>query len=151
MHQETSAIMGEILRVIRAIRSNKNIAIFQGEMKELTMAEIFVLNWLYDHDNATMGELARYAKVKMPTMTDTITRLIKHGYVKRSQDIKDRRKVYASITPSGKKIIEKNRERNMEDIQFFLEKMNDDERKTILNAIAKFREVLESQTGNGKA
>jgi len=151
MHQETAKIMGEILRVIRAIRSNKNIAIFQGEMKDLTMAEIFVLNWLYDHDNATMGELAGYAKVKMPTMTDTITRLIEEGYVKRSQDTKDRRKVFASMTPAGRKIIEKNRERNMADIQFFLDKMKEEERQTILSAVSKFREVLETQTGHKQA
>lgn len=51
----------------------------------------------------SMGELCKIAKVKMPSMTEVVNRLVAEGFVERIRDTDDRRVVKVQLTDSGKK------------------------------------------------
>jgi DNA-binding MarR family transcriptional regulator len=66
----------------------------------LTHAGIIALHLL---DNGTLGqtELAHQARVEVQTMSRTIDRLERQGFVERTQDPADRRRQIISRTPAG--------------------------------------------------
>ena len=52
-----------------------------------------------------MGMLARNMRVRMPTATGIIDRLVRDGFVRRSPCPEDRRQVFVELTPKGKDFI----------------------------------------------
>lgn len=52
-----------------------------------------------------LSDLAEQQAVSPPTMSNTITTLVKHGWVQRHQDDEDRRKVWLSLTPAGEQVL----------------------------------------------
>ena len=148
MAEYIEEIFTDIIDIVRRIRSNKKFKIFQGELRRLTMAQIHVLNYVYDNEKGTMGELSSYAKVKMPTMTDTVNRLVKSGYVKRSHSEKDRRNVVITITAKGKDLIVSHRKTNMMYLANFLESLSDAEKNFVKNFLQKIKQNIEKEVEN---
>ncbi len=62
---------------------------------------------------ATPGELAKQLSMSPAAMTNRLDALQKHGYVDRSHDPDDRRKVVATLTKAGRAVWE----RGIDDIQ----------------------------------
>ena len=67
----------------------------------LTLSEMRTLEGIGLDRRRTMGELAGIMNVTVGTMTVTIDRLVKKGFVRRSRSESDRRVVWISITRSG--------------------------------------------------
>lgn len=63
------------------------------------------MQWVKEEGTLTIGELSNKISLAFSTTTDLIDRLEKKGFVKRVQDIKDRRVVRIHILDKGKKII----------------------------------------------
>jgi DNA-binding MarR family transcriptional regulator len=82
----------------KMLKTSKSKGFMGMGMKELTMAQLETMAYLYEHKNVKMSELANHAGVKMSTMTDMIDRLNKIGLVERKHDEKDRRSITVSIT-----------------------------------------------------
>jgi DNA-binding MarR family transcriptional regulator len=56
---------------------------------------------------ATPGELARQLGMSAAALTNRIDALVRRGYVERTQDRDDRRKVVATLTPAGRELWER--------------------------------------------
>ena len=52
-----------------------------------------------------LSDLAEQQAVSAPTMSNTISTLVKHGWVQRHQDDEDRRKIWLSLTPAGERVL----------------------------------------------
>lgn len=82
----------------KLLKSTRHKGFLGMGMKDLTVAQLETMTYLYEHKNAKMSELANHAGVKMSTMTNMIDRLNKIGLVERKHDEKDRRSITVSIT-----------------------------------------------------
>jgi len=71
------------------------------EMKTLTIA--------HEQKNPSMKDIADELGISSPATTAIVDRLIENKDVIRSEDKDDRRVIRISLTPSGKKTFEKNR------------------------------------------
>src|SRR5258708_100600 len=56
---------------------------------------------------STLNELAQKLGVKPPSLTDPVDALVKKGYVRRTEDRVDRRKIHLTVTNKGQLIIKK--------------------------------------------
>jgi DNA-binding MarR family transcriptional regulator len=56
---------------------------------------------------ATPGELARQLGMSAAALTNRIDALVRRGYVERTHDRDDRRKVVATLTPAGRELWER--------------------------------------------
>lgn len=54
---------------------------------------------------AKVSEVARRIKLSVPSISRTLNHLEKKGYVKRYQDVRDRRNTYVSVTDAGRDIL----------------------------------------------
>lgn len=80
---------------------------FHAELERLGIAPQMwrVLALLSGCEGRTIGDIAKRALAKQPTMTKLIGRLEKLGYVSRTPGIKDRRQVVVTITPAGEELV----------------------------------------------
>lgn len=140
--KEAAEIFGNIVDIVRAVRSNKKIEIFRGGMEKLNFAQITALYFLYDSAGMTMGELATNARVQMPTMTDIMTKLVSSGYAARKQSAADRRKVIMTITDKGKKLVDYNRGIGIDYIEKYMSRLNHVEKKIVNVFVKRTKEIL---------
>jgi DNA-binding MarR family transcriptional regulator len=106
----------------------------------ITQTQFMLLVAIQASGPVAMNELASSMKIKMPTATGLINRLSASGYVRRSSDAKDRRKVRVEITPAGMRFFEKFRRvmrRRWEEVLTVLEPA---ELKTFHRLVSKLRD-----------
>lgn len=73
-------------------------------LKNLTMTEVHIIEAIKKVDNPSMGEVAAKLMVTIGTLSISVNRLVKKGYVKSSRSEKDRRVVLLSLTEKGEEV-----------------------------------------------
>jgi DNA-binding MarR family transcriptional regulator len=76
--------------------------------RKLTQHQASILDHLDSSHPLTISELARHLDVTQSTMSIQVTRLERAGYVHRSHDDNDRRRIRASLTAAGLRVQEQN-------------------------------------------
>jgi DNA-binding MarR family transcriptional regulator len=74
---------------------------------ELTLAQLRVLFRLRNSGPMPSSQLAVGLGVTLPTITSVIDRLVGKGFVDRSDDASDRRRVIVGVTAAGREIVER--------------------------------------------
>lgn len=99
----------QILESLKCIggfaKGKKTQSFFGTDVKELTLSQLDLMAYLYEHKKEKMSALAKYAGVKMPSMTETVNKLVALGVVKREHDEKDRRTVWVYVTKDVEKMV----------------------------------------------
>jgi DNA-binding MarR family transcriptional regulator len=101
----------------------------------LTIQQIKVLFLLYASDSSSMGQLASQLRVKLPTVTGIIDRLVEQGIVKRSEHPQDRRLVIIELTDTGYELADRLNEAAQMHMSRFLERLTLEELNTMSRAI----------------
>lgn len=94
---------------------------------QITSPQFIALQWIKEEGTITIGELSNKIGLAFSTTTDLIDRLVKKGFVKRVQDIQDRRVVRIHILDKGTTIINEVIKKRQEYLGFVLEKFTTDE------------------------
>src|ERR1035437_3441065 len=124
---------------------------FKGSMSDsfrhshLTMLQCEAMSCIKKHKEAHMGDIASHFATTMPTATALIDKLIDTKYVKRENDVKDRRIVRISLTKSGEKLLSeatKQKTSKMDKLLSYLSKQDKLELLRILNILAEKSENL---------
>ncbi|MBI5873325.1 MAG: MarR family transcriptional regulator [Candidatus Omnitrophica bacterium] len=135
--------LNEIIPVLMKefARRQKN-ELFRGK---ITLAQFFILAYLYHESSSNMTDLARFMDVTTAAITGIVSRLVKAGYVLRQADPKDRRIINVKLAPKGKSVVEKvNEERHHMIIDIF-GRISEDERGNYLNILTHIKDILVSE------
>jgi DNA-binding MarR family transcriptional regulator len=76
-------------------------------VQSYSMTELETIGLLTRHPSLLPTELAAYTRVKTQSMSQILKKLEGQGVIKRTYSKEDKRKVYISLTASGKKLVEK--------------------------------------------
>ena len=135
--------LNEIIPVLMkefALRQKSEL--FNGK---ITLAQFFILAYLYHEGRSNMSDLARVMGVTTAAMTGIVGRLVKAGYVQRQSDSKDRRIINIKLAPRGKGVVEKvNEERHRMIIDIF-GRISENERENYLNILSHIKDILLSE------
>ncbi|MGD0892251.1 MAG: MarR family transcriptional regulator [Terracidiphilus sp.] len=107
----------------------------------LTENQASVLDHLHATRPTTLSKLAEHMGVGRSTMSTTIARLVKGGYVARKVDKSDRRALGLTLTPAGKRIQEQNTVLNPALVRQMLKLMGADEADRALDGIERLAQV----------
>ena len=110
----------------------------------VTQTQFLVLLAVHSYGRCSMGMLARNMRVRMPTATGIVDRLVRDGFVRRSPCPEDRRQVFVELTPKGDSFIRQFQEvvrRRWEDV---LKILGPGELNAFFQVITKLREKLQS-------
>jgi DNA-binding MarR family transcriptional regulator len=111
-------------------------------------ARLSVLSVLVFGGERTMTELAAAEQVRLPTMSSLVRGLEEDGLVRREPDPDDRRAVRVRATARGKRILQRGRERRIDNLVALLSPLRPDELRTLARAA----EILErAVSGRGPA
>jgi MarR family transcriptional regulator, organic hydroperoxide resistance regulator len=102
---------------------------------KLTAHQGSILDHLDEQEALSLQELALHLGVTPSTMSITIDRLQKAGYVKREKDKKDSRKVKLLLTPHGVKIKRSKSVLDPQLVQSVLSRLTEEERTSALRGL----------------
>lgn len=93
----------QYLLLLRKIQDKKGSE-FLASIGKLSLQELNILNIIGDNEPCIMRDVAKQALLSLSSITVIIDKLVKAKLAVRLRNDEDRRIVYASLTPEGRKI-----------------------------------------------
>jgi len=90
----------------------------------------------------SLSELATCQAVALPTMSRTVSALVERGWVTRTEDTQDRRRVQLRMTDAGKIVFDELRVRAQARLAARLTSLSPEERAQVLAGLAILRQVF---------
>lgn len=112
----------------------------------ISAARLSALSVLVFGGPHTLGALADAEQVRPPTMTRLVQALEAEGYIRRAPDPDDRRAVLLEATAKARRLLEKGRQRRIDDMLDLMRQLSRDDVRTLRRAA----ELMESMAGSGK-
>lgn len=113
----------------------------QRAVDAMSDGQFAVLAALTSHGGHTLGELADRERVSAPSMNRTVNCLEEQGYIVRTPDEQDRRKVNISLTAEGRAVVEETTRRRDSWLEGAIASLTDAERDVLARAADIMREV----------
>ncbi len=88
----------------------------------------------------TLSDLAETHSVSSPTMSSTISTLEERGWVQRERSQEDRRIVWVSITPEGKRVLDDIQQHVIKRIAALLEDLSDEDKAHLIEGLTVLRD-----------
>ncbi|CAL4860878.1 MarR family transcriptional regulator [Microbacterium sp. MM2322] len=121
-------------RLARRLRS-------QRAVDTMSDGQFAVLAALNVHGPHTLGELAERERVSAPSMNRTVNCLEELGYLTRTPDENDRRKVVIDLTEPGRDVVVETVRRRDSWLEHAFEELSASQRATLARAAAIMQEV----------
>ncbi|WP_460721839.1 MarR family winged helix-turn-helix transcriptional regulator [Microbacterium aureliae] len=121
---DASALRMAVFRFARRLRAERAV----DGMSDGQFAVLAAIRLNGPH---TLGELAERERVTAPSMNRTVNCLEESGYVSRTPDENDRRKVNIDLTPEGLGVVEETVRRRDAWVEGLLASLTEDERVTL--------------------
>lgn len=121
-------------RLARRLRSERAV-------DTMSDGQFAVLAALSVHGAHTLGELADRERVSPPSMNRTVNCLEEAGYLSRTPDDDDRRKVNIDLTDAGRAVVTETVRRRDSWLETVLSELSDAERRTLADAASIMREA----------
>jgi DNA-binding MarR family transcriptional regulator len=140
---QTHEQFGDALEeLIRAVLKASGRGVPGGET-ELTLSQYFVMDAMAD-DALTVSEVARAARVAVPTATRALRALETRGFVDRQRnDDEDRRLVTVALTPSGRGVLDEKRTWVKSRQREIFDGLSAAERRTVTGALSAIAHNIE--------
>lgn len=102
MMREEDIMAENLVRIFENVLLTEEKSLSQGYFSDLSIAEMHTLTAIGPYEAKTMSNTAAELGITTGTLTVSIDRLVKKGYVIRKRDEKDKRVVRISLTRNGK-------------------------------------------------
>ena len=117
----------------------------KGYFSNLSLAEMHTLDAIGPYEARTMTETAQILGITVGTLTVSVDRLVKKGYVARRRDDEDRRVVRISLTREGKLAARMHGKFHKVLAKHILEPYTEDEQELLLGLVSEVDEYLNTQ------
>lgn len=115
----------------------------QRAVDAMSDGQFTVLATLKAYGPHTLGELAERERITSPSMNRTVNCLEENGYLTRTPDDVDRRKVNIALTDAGREVVEETTRRRDRWLVGALEELSDEDRDLLVRATDVLRKVAE--------
>jgi DNA-binding MarR family transcriptional regulator len=105
------------------------------EDRSLTVNQVFLLKILSVSKRMTMADLAQSLRITPASATSLVERMVKSGWLERSDDPSDRRKVWISIVPSRLEQWEKQEKKHRDSMVKFNSVLSESELKQLASIL----------------
>lgn len=138
----TTELSTSLRYIISAL--HKGLRRQMGSATRYSMTELETVGLLNRHPSLLPSELAALTRVKTQSMSQILKKMEEQKVIQRNPSSEDGRKVYISLTPFGKEMVEKTRYDRDEWLRNAIEQsLTEDEIKLIEEAIPVLRKLSE--------
>jgi len=113
--------------------------------RALSRHQASVLDHLDEIDPTTLNDLARHMGVTPATMSVTIDRLERKGYVSRLRDAADKRRVHLRLTTAGVRVRQASSVLDAARVEALVARLGDDDRDAALKGLELLADAAERQ------
>lgn len=145
MTLEEQELAATLVRIFENVVLAEEKSIQKGYFSDLSIAEMHTLDAIGPYESRTMTETAADLGITTGTLTVSIDRLVKKGYVNRKRDEKDRRVVRISLTRNGKLAARLHGKFHAVLARHILEPYSEEEKEMILRMVREVDGYMESQ------
>ena len=138
----------DALAVARTIQPslNKLMLLFQRttEGSSLTTSQVSIMNQLRMRGPSRVSTIAQAELIRMPTASNALYQLERHGFVERRRDEQDRRGVLVALTDLGEselEVVSKQRAEALAEILQWLDPNEMDEARDLTRIISRLADV----------
>lgn len=118
---------------------NNILAIEENNLRkanvEISMTEVHILEAIVKSESNMMSAVAKYLMVTQGTLTVSVSKLEKKGYVERIKDDEDRRVVRLLITDKAKEVLEVHDEFHAQMINKVVNELDIEEEQELLRSL----------------
>lgn len=111
---------------------------------DLTLAQLRTLCILAEEGPLVIGQIAQRLGIGLSTGGHLVDRLVQAGLAERTEDVGDRRRTVARLTPSGEEIYEQLRI-GPRRLQSLLQEMDDNDLRALLQGISAMNRIIEKK------
>jgi DNA-binding MarR family transcriptional regulator len=111
---------------------------------DLTLAQLRTLAILAEEGPLVIGQIAQRLGIGLSTGGHLVDRLVQAGLAERAEDVEDRRRTVARLTPSGEEIYGQLR-MGPQRMQSLLQEMDDNDLKAMLQGMCALNRIIEKQ------
>ena len=137
--------IGSLASIIMLMQ-RRFMANLMGELArgKISFPQFFLLGHLGSHGPTGMSRIAQLMGHSTPAATGLVQRLEKLGYVLRSHEQEDRRKVTVTVTPKGSHLVEGVRLEMIANLEKVMERLEPGEQRAWLDIYKKIHEYCTS-------
>ncbi|MFL5589172.1 MAG: MarR family winged helix-turn-helix transcriptional regulator [Ktedonobacteraceae bacterium] len=146
MNQTREELEREVLTQYQAVgRALKATAEPVWMEIDLTIAQLRTLLVLAEEGPLVIGQIAQRLGIGLSTGGHLVDRLVQAGLAERTEDVEDRRRTMARLTPKGEDLYARllNRTQHM---QTLIQKMREDELSVLLQGLQAMLRVIDEET-----
>ena len=134
----------ELSSSLRSVVSNlhKGLRKQADSVKEYSMTEIETIMHLFRSAPLLPTELATLTKITTQSMSQILKKMDAQGVIKRAPSKDDKRKVYISLTPVGKKMVNEVKYDADEWLKGAIEKLSDKEKGILVKALPVLNKLM---------
>jgi DNA-binding MarR family transcriptional regulator len=138
---DVRALAGRVLDTVPTVMDALRRAMRRHVDGDTSVPQFRCLNYVARRPGCTVGEVAAFLGVTMPTASATVDRLVRAGMLRARPDADDRRRLRLEPTEAGRERLERIRRGAQDDLSVSLAALDDDERATVDAALAILRRL----------
>jgi DNA-binding MarR family transcriptional regulator len=138
----TGHILVALRRVIRAIDQHSRKLV---QSHGLTGPQALLLTEIVRNGSLTGSELAKRASLSQATVTDIVKRLEMRGFLERTRDTTDKRKLMLRATGEGESLVRQSVPLLQERFQARLAELHDWEQTQLLSSLQRIAEMMDAE------
>jgi len=136
MSDERERLLYEFVDVLRNLSRMKSFFVIQG----LSLEEFMVLDELEESGPCVMRDIATALSIPPSTATGIVDRLVERQYVRRAHSDRDRRRVVVELTPEGRRIHGRFREKALAQLEESVRHLTNEDLRALLEIVRKIME-----------
>jgi len=145
MSNPTKIINSILVDLFKHILDIEEKSLRSRGITDLSMNEMHTIEAIGYEDIKSMTETAEILRITVGTLTTSVNRLVKKGYVERLRDESDRRIVLIKLTENGKEVFKIHEQFHIEMVEKLLEDLNLEEDTALIGSLEKLKHFFDEK------
>ncbi|SEM53641.1 transcriptional regulator, MarR family [Ligilactobacillus sp. WC1T17] len=142
MDERSKYINDALIRIYNNILWIEEKELKKSRFRDLTIKEMHAINAISMYDHMTASEVAKKLHLTPGTLTSTVDRLVKKGYVERIRSLDDRRVIRLGLTKKGRLMYRAHDAFHRKMVEGFLKDISTEQMKIVEKAIRNLEDFL---------
>lgn len=150
MERHGNVVNELLVKIFNEILQIEEKTLRSGHFSDLSVREMHTIETIGRKDQRMMSEVAQDLGITVGTLTTSINRLIKKGYVDRKRIEEDRRVVLVELTKKGKVAHRLHDRFHNEMVKTMMDGLSEDEKEVLINSLEKLNIYFKDKCENIK-
>ncbi|EOR27333.1 MULTISPECIES: MarR family transcriptional regulator [Clostridium] len=150
MERHRNVVNELLVKIFNEILQIEEKTLRSGHFSDLSVREMHTIETIGRKDQRMMSEVAQDLGITVGTLTTSINRLIKKGYVDRKRIEEDRRVVLVELTKKGKVAHRLHDRFHNEMVKTMMDGLSEDEKEVLINSLEKLNIYFKDKCENIK-